>query len=85
MCCDPQVFNDMFTGQMQALEVDLSFASPSLRVVVRGTGPIGQFTATVMGVSVRGRVRVLPIADQRMLLWSFLRVRGPACSFFWCC
>jgi len=50
------------------------------RVVVRGSGPLGQFTATISGVSMKGRMRVLPIPEQRMLLWSFLQVGCPDSS-----
>lgn len=98
----------------------MDMSSPSMRVVVRGTGPLGQvswkasrlctlpthihahpthapnhthtypqlrthirtpaqFTATVSGVEMRGRVRVLPIPEQRMLLWAFIKVCASVC------
>lgn len=45
-----------------------------MRVVVRGSGPLGDFRATVSGVNVKGKMRILPVVDQRMLLWSFIQV-----------
>lgn len=51
--------------------MDMSFASDSMRAVVKGTGPLGQFTATMSRVSVKGPMRLLPMSSQRMVLWSF--------------
>lgn len=36
------------------MEYDMVMETASMRVVVVGQGPLGQFTATVSGVSVRG-------------------------------
>eukprot|EP00955_Chlamydomonas_euryale_P013766 148416-Chlamydomonas_euryale.AAC.1 len=51
--------------------MDLSFASDTMRVVIKGTGPLGQFTATVSRFVIKGPVRLLPVFGQRMVLWSF--------------
>ncbi|KAF5835353.1 hypothetical protein DUNSADRAFT_7519 [Dunaliella salina] len=71
-----QVFNDAVTGRMQAMECDMDMTSSSMRVVVRGSGPLGDFRATVSGMSMKGKMRVLPMMEHRMLLWSFLHRNG---------
>ena len=40
---------------MSALEMDMDFVSSSMRVVVKGAGPLGSFTATVSDFSIKGR------------------------------
>ena len=50
-----QVFNDVSSGSMTALECDMEMVSGSMRVAVRGAGPLGKFTATVSNFSVKGR------------------------------
>ncbi|KAG1680787.1 hypothetical protein FOA52_008120 [Chlamydomonas sp. UWO 241] len=66
-----RVFNNVRWGGMQAIEMDLELTSASMRVVVKGSGPLGQFTGTISGFSVKGPVRLAPVFSQRMVLWSF--------------
>ena len=40
---------------MTALECDMELVSGSMKVAVRGAGPLGKFTATVSNFSVKGR------------------------------
>lgn len=49
-----QAFNDTATGRLSELRVNLSLDSPSMRVMVRGSGPIGQFVATVTNITMSG-------------------------------
>ncbi|GFH17588.1 uncharacterized protein HaLaN_14251, partial [Haematococcus lacustris] len=81
-----QVYNSVTNGRMNALECDMRMESTSMHVVVAGSGPLGKFRATVSGITVSGRMRILPIPEHRMLLWSFLgppdmavklQVKGP--------
>ncbi|KXZ44634.1 hypothetical protein GPECTOR_64g128 [Gonium pectorale] len=81
-----QVLADAATGRVTALDCEVEMDSPSVRAVVRGSGPVGRFTATVAGVRMKGRMRMLPVPEQRMLLFSFreppdmdvnIRVKGP--------
>ncbi|GIL93084.1 hypothetical protein Vretifemale_20508 [Volvox reticuliferus] len=69
-----QVLADPLSGRVTAINCDMTFDSSSMRVVVSGSGPLGRFIATMTGISMRGRMRLLPIPDQRMILFSF---RGP--------
>ena len=39
---------------MTALECDMELVSGSMKVAVRGAGPLGKFTATVSNFSVKG-------------------------------
>ena len=47
-----QAFSNQASGQLAAIDAELVMDSSSMRVVVRGTGPVGQFTASVSGVQV---------------------------------
>lgn len=53
-----QVYNGVNHDGMAALECDMEFSSDSMRVVVQGSGPLGQFTATVSNFSVKGETSV---------------------------
>ncbi len=53
----PQVLSDPSTGRITALHADMAFDSDSLRAVVRGSGPVGSFTASIAGISMRGEGR----------------------------
>ena len=67
----PQAYNDVARGKLSALECDMELISGTMRVTVRGTGPLGQFTATVSNFSVKGAIRMLPVPSEKVILWSF--------------
>ena len=58
-------------GRLVASECQMELISDSVRVIVRGTGPLGAFQATVSSLSVSGHMKLIPMPDQRMILWSF--------------
>ncbi|GLI62296.1 hypothetical protein VaNZ11_004899 [Volvox africanus] len=66
-----QVLADPASGRVTAINCDMAFDSSSMRVVVSGSGPLGRFTATMAGINMRGRMRLLPIPDKRIILFSF--------------
>lgn len=49
-----QAFNDPATGRLCALECDMQLDSPSWRIVVKGSGPLGTFSAHINGLTVKG-------------------------------
>ena len=49
----------------------MEMVSGTMRVVVRGSGPLGQFTATVSNFSIKGCIRMLPVPSEKAILWSF--------------
>lgn len=49
-----QAFNDTSAGRLTEVHSDMTLDSSSMRMVVRGTGPIGQFIATVNNISMTG-------------------------------
>lgn len=45
---------DPITGRLAAIDCRMALDSGSMRAVVRGSGPIGAFTATVSGIRMEG-------------------------------
>ncbi|GAX84227.1 hypothetical protein CEUSTIGMA_g11650.t1 [Chlamydomonas eustigma] len=66
-----RVYNDVSSNRMASMEYDMEMISSSMRVAVRGSGPLGQFTATVSDFSVKGSMRMIPIGSERMALISY--------------
>lgn len=58
-------------GSLVAAECKMEMISDSIRVVVKGNGPLGEFQANVSSLSVLGQMKLISIPDQRMILWSF--------------
>ncbi|GFR40402.1 hypothetical protein Agub_g954, partial [Astrephomene gubernaculifera] len=81
-----QVLADPSSGRVTAVDCDMRMESNTLRAVVVGSGPVGRFTATISGVTMQGRMRLLPFPELRLMLFSFreppdmdvkLSVKGP--------
>lgn len=81
-----QAFKDTESQRVAAIDFDIKMASPATRVVVQGRGPLGEFTATISDLQVSGLGRLIPILEQRIMLFSFrhppdiglrLQVKGP--------
>ena len=67
-------------GTLAAIECKMEFISDSVKVVVKGSGPLGPFQATVSSLSVTsGNIKLVPRPDQRIILWSFKE--PPSVSF----
>ena len=49
-----QAFVDVRTGRLGSLDCVGTLKSRSVRVVVNGKGPVGQFTAKIMGIDIKG-------------------------------
>lgn len=58
-------------GRLLAVECKMEFISDTVKVVVKGSGPLGAFGATVSSLSVSGNIKLIPRPDQRIVLWAF--------------
>lgn len=52
--CLLQAFNDPSTGHLSAINCDMLLDSPSWRIIVKGSGPLGTFSANINGLTVKG-------------------------------
>lgn len=56
-CPASQAYADPSTGKLSAIDCSMRMDSTSLRVVVKGSGPLGKFAANISGVTVHGAAR----------------------------
>ncbi|GMH33120.1 hypothetical protein BSKO_00954 [Bryopsis sp. KO-2023] len=84
---DVQVLNDSVTGKLRAIDMKVAFDTGTFSTIIVGSGPLGKFTVSISSIRMTGNVRILPVFDHRMLMYSFkeapkmemkMGVRGPA-------